>query len=261
VPYSSIIFQKKNHIARIIMNKPSEGNIITGQMGQEIEEACKQINGDEDVYVVIITGAGDVFSKGSELEKSFQSELKHYRRDSDIGTQISIIPQIAAIEKPVIAALNGDAIGQGLELALACDLRIASDKAHFGFPDVGMGVIPTDGGTQLLPRIIGKGKALELILTADIIDAKEALEIGLVTEVVPVEKLTAEVDTLAKSIASKAPIALRYIKEAVGKGLDMTLAQGLRLEADLYFLLHTTTDRTEGVKAFLQKRPPEFKGK
>lgn len=261
MPYSSIIFKKSDHIARIIMNCPSGGNIISRQMGQEIQEACKLINGDEDIYVVIITGAGDVFSRGSELEKSFQSEEKGYRRDADIGTQISIVPQVAGIEKPVIAAINGDAIGQGLELALACDLRVASDKAHFGFPDVGMGVIPTDGGTQLLPRIIGKGKALELILTADIINAREAMEIGLVNQVVSSEKLSIEADELARSIASKAPIALRYIKEAVGKGLDMTLAQGLRLEADLYFLLHTTTDRTEGVKAFLQKRAPEFKGK
>ena len=122
------------------------------------------------------------------------------------------------------------------------------------------GLIPSDGGTQRLPRIIGKGKALELILTAEIIDAASAMEIGLVTKVVPAESLNAEVDTLVKAIASKAPISLRYIKEAINKGLDLTLEQGLRLEADLYFLLHTTADRTEGIKAFQQKRPAEFKG-
>ena len=167
---------------------------------------------------------------------------------------------VAGIEKPVIAAINGDALGQGLELALACDIRIASQKAHFGFPDVALGLIPSDGGTQRLPRIIGRGKALELILTAEIINAAEALEIGLVTKVVPAESLIAEVDALAKAIAGKAPISLRYIKEAINKGLDLTMEQGLRLEADLYFLLHTTGDRTEGIKAFQQKRPPEFKG-
>jgi enoyl-CoA hydratase len=261
VPFSFINFQKKDHIARITLNRPSAGNIIGVQMGQEVGEVCKEINGDDDVYVVVITGAGDVFCVGSELEKSFESQKKLSRRDEEIGTQVSIVPLLAGIEKPVIAAINGDAIGQGLELALACDLRIASEKARFGFPNVANGVIPTDGGTQLLPRIIGKGKALELIFTADIIDAKEALDIGLVTTTVSPEKLNAEVEKLAKTIASKAPIALRYIKEAVSKGLDLTLEQGLRLEADLYFLLHTTNDRTEGVKAFLQKRTPEFKGK
>jgi enoyl-CoA hydratase/carnithine racemase len=121
-------------------------------------------------------------------------------------------------------------------------------------------LIPSDGGTQRLPRIIGRGKALEFILTAEIFGAAEALETGLVTKVVPAESLSAEVDTLAKAVAGKAPISLRYIKEAINKGLDLTMEQGLRLEADLYFLLHTTTDRTEGIKAFQQKRPPEFKG-
>ena len=145
-------------------------------------------------------------------------------------------------------------------MALACDIRIAAQKAHFGFPEVATGLIPSGGGTQRLPRIIGKGKALELILTAEIIDAASALEIGLVTKVVPAESLNAEVDTLVKAIAGKAPISLRYIKEAINKGLDLTLEQGLRLEADLYFLLHTTADRTEGIKAFQQKRPAEFKG-
>jgi enoyl-CoA hydratase/carnithine racemase len=147
-----------------------------------------------------------------------------------------------------------------LELALACDVRIAAQNAHFGFPEVTSGLMPTNGGTQRLPRIVGKGKALELILTGEIIDAAGALEIGLVTKVLPRESLTNEVEALAKTMAGKAPISLRYIKEAINKGLDLTMEQGLRLEADLYFLLHTTGDRTEGIKAFQQKRPPEFKG-
>ena len=169
-------------------------------------------------------------------------------------------PAVAAIEKPVIAAINGDAFGEGLELALACDVRIAAQNAHFGLPEIEAGLIPSDGGTQRLPRIIGRGKALEMILTGETIDAAEALEIGLVTKVVPAESLNAEVEALAKAMAAKAPVSLRYIKEAINKGLDLTMEQGLRLEADLYFLLHTTGDRTEGIKAFQQKRPPEFKG-
>jgi enoyl-CoA hydratase/carnithine racemase len=168
---------------------------------------------------------------------------------------------IAAIEQPVIAAINGDALGLGLEIALSCDIRLASAKARFTMPQVPKGLIPTDGGTQRLPRIIGRGKALELLLTAETITAAEALAIGLVSKVVPADVLAGEVANLAETIAAKGPIALRYLKEAVLKGLDMTLEQGLKLEADLYFLLHTTSDRTEGIKSFLEKRKPKYKGK
>ena len=167
---------------------------------------------------------------------------------------------MAGIEKPVIAAINGDAIGDGLEMALACDVRIAAQNARFGLPEIEEGLIPADGGTQRLPRIVGRGKALEMVLTGEIIGAAEALENGLVTKVLPPESVTVEAEVLAKAMAAKAPVSLRYIKEAINKGLDMTMEQGLRLEADLYFLLHTTGDRTEGIKAFQQKRPPEFKG-
>jgi enoyl-CoA hydratase/carnithine racemase len=152
-------------------------------------------------------------------------------------------------------------LGLGLEIALSCDIRITSEKARFAMTQVIEGFIPTDGGTQRLSRIIGRGKALEMLLTADAISAAEALEIGLVSKVVPADALTGEVTKLAETIASKGPIALRYLKEAVLKGMDMTLEQGLRLEADLYFLLHTTSDRMEGIKSFLEKRPPEYKGK
>ena len=257
---SLVILQKSNHIARITLNRPDANNSINLQMGQEMDDICRQINQDNDIYVVIITGAGDVFCGGNELGKSFQSGRKQSRSDEEIVKKYNVASSVASIEKPVIAAVNGDALGQGLELALACDIRIAAQKAHFGFPDIAMGLIPSDGGTQRLPRIIGRGKALELILTAEIINSTEALETGLVTKVVPAESLYTEVDALAKAIASKAPISLRYIKEAINKGLDLTMEQGLRLEADLYFLLHTTGDRTEGIKAFQQKRPPEFKG-
>ena len=256
---TSILVQKNDHIARITLNRPSAENVINLQLGQELEDACRQANQDDDVYVVVITGTGDVFCGGSELEKSFQSGKKRPSLE-EMGTQYNIATTVAGIEKPVVAGINGDALGQGLELALACDIRIASKKARFGFPNVALGLIPMDGGTQRLSRIVGKGKALELIFTAEIIGAEEAREIGLVSKVVPSESLATEVDALARSMANKAPIALRYIKEAVNKGLDLTLEQGLRLEADLYFLLHTTADRTEGIQAFLQKRTPGFKG-
>lgn len=247
MPFSTIIYTKKDHVAHITLNRPEVGNIINRQLAQEVEDACCQVNQDDDIYVVVITGAGDkAFCGGSELE--------------DLNSACSVARAVASVDQPVIAAINGDALGQGLELALSCDIRLASDKAQFGLPQVAQGRIPVDGGTQRLPRIVGKGKALELVLTAEIISANEAFEIGLVHKVVPEKDLASEVKAMAETIATKAPIALRYAKEAINKGLDLTMEQGLRLEADLYFIIHTTADRTEGIRAFLQKRPPRFKG-
>jgi len=239
---NAVLYEKEGHIARVTLNRPGAGNIIDRQLAREMEDICAGINQDDDIYVVVITGAGDkAFCAGSELKSN-------------------VAASVAGIDRPVIAAVNGDALGYGLELALSCDIRLASDTAKFGLNQVASGVIPSDGGTQRLPRLIGKGKALELILTAETISAQEAFEIGLVSKVVPAKDLKAEVETLVQGIATKAPISLRYVKEAVNKGMDLTLEQGLRIEADLYFLLHTTADRTEGIRAFLEKRTPDFKG-
>jgi enoyl-CoA hydratase len=244
MPHSTVSYTKKDHIGFITLNRPEAGNAVNPKMAEELEDVCLRINQDDDIYVVTLTGAGDkAFCTGSE----------------SAGTGVA--SALAGIQKPVIASINGDALGAGFELALSADIRLSSDKARFGFPEVSRGLIPSDGGTQRLPRIVGRGKALELILSAEIIDAAEALRIGLVSKVVKGEDLAAETDALAKTVAAKAPIALRFIKEAINKGLDLTLEQGLRLEADLYFLIHTTADRTEGIKAFLEKRPPKFKGK
>jgi enoyl-CoA hydratase/carnithine racemase len=243
--YSKIIYTVKDHVATATLNRPQAGNRLNLELAQELAEVCRRINQDEAVYVAIISGAGDkAFCGDSGVEEA--------------GCKAAAA--IAAIEKPVIAAINGDALGVGLEMALSCDIRLASDKAKFGFPEVAKGLIPAEGGTQRLPRVVGRGKALEMILTAGIITAKEALEIGLVSRTVPGKELMPEAETLARDIAAKGPIALKFIKEAVNKGLDLTLEQGLRLEGDLYFLLHTTKDRTEGITAFLDKRPPKFKG-
>ena len=246
MPYNTIVYTQKDHIALVTLNRPQANNLINQQLAQELEDACALINQADDIYVAIVTGAGDAFCVGGELEMA-----EH---------QLHPAAAIAGINCPVIAAINGDALGQGLELALSSDIRIAAEKARFGLPQVAQGLIPTDGGTQRLPNIVGRGKAVELLLTAGTIDAQEALAIGLVSRVVSEEKLMDEAEALVKNIAGKGPIALRYAKEAVNKGLDLTLEQGLRLEADLYFLLHTTADRTEGIRAFLEKRTPKFKG-
>ena len=247
--YAAINYTKENHIAYLTLNRPETGNTINQQMAQEIEAACCQINQDDDIYVVLITGSGDrAFCAGGELALL---ESNSY----------GVATAIARLSQPVIVAINGDALGWGLELALSCDIRLASNKAKFGFPQIAEGLIPMDGGTQRLPRIIGKSKALELILTGEIISAPEALEIGLVNKVIAKEELVAEAETIAKTLTTKGPIALRYAKEAVNKGMDLTLEQGLHLEADLYLLLHTTEDRTEGIRAFLEKRTPKFKGR
>jgi enoyl-CoA hydratase/carnithine racemase len=241
-----IIYTVKDHVATVTLNRPQAGNNLSLELAQELAEVSRRINQDEAVYVAIISGAGDkAFCEGGGVEK----------------TGYKAAAAIAAIEKPIIAAINGDALGVGLEMALSCDIRLASDKAKFGFPEVAKGLIPADGGTQRLPRVVGRGKALELILTAGTITAKEALEIGLVSRIVPLKELMPEAEALAGDIAAKGPIALKFIKEAVNKGLDLTLEQGLRLEGDLYFLLHITQDRTEGIKSFLEKRKPKFRGK
>jgi len=245
MPYSTVSYNAKDHVAYLTLNRPEAFNRIDLELAQEVADACRQANQDDEVYVVVIGGAGKAFCGGGEGK----------------GETYGVASAVAAIEKPVIVAINGDALGQGLELALAGDMRLAADDARFGLPQLTEGLIPADGGTQRLARLVGRGKALELILTAETIAAPEALEIGLVNRVVASAELAAEAKGLAESMARQGPIALRFIKEAVNKGLDMTLEQGLRLEGDLYFLLHTTADRTEGINAFLKKRKPKFKGR
>jgi enoyl-CoA hydratase/carnithine racemase len=256
MPNNLISYNKKDHIGYITLNRPETGNRIDLPMSQELADIGRQVNGDEDVYLVVITGAGVTFCSGGEIK-----HLEVSASGESIPDSFSAAEAIAGIDRPTIAALNGEAIGEGLEIALSCDLRIASDKARFGLPQIVEGRIPVNGGTQRLSRIVGKAKSLELVLTGEIIDAQEAFAIGLVNKVVPHSNLMSEVDNLAKTMAGKAPFALRYAKEAVNKGMDLTLEQGLRLEADLYFLLHTTADRTEGIQSFLLKQPHQYKGK
>jgi enoyl-CoA hydratase/carnithine racemase len=226
-------------------------------MAAELKDVRTEIQRDKTVKVAVITGEGqDVFCAGTDLE-----EFYTFENSAERIALFSVAPIIDAFNCPTIAAINGDALGQGLELALVCDLRMCSQKAALGMPQIMAGEMPWDGGTQRLARLVGKAKALELILLGETIDAEEAQRIGLVQSIIPQDDLMTTVMDLARKIAVKSPVSLTYVKEAIHKGMDLTLEQGLRLEADLYYLIHTTEDRTEGIKAFREKRRPQFKGR
>lgn len=251
----TVILQKQEAIATLILNRPESQNALNFQLAAELTDICQNIYAHEDIRAVIVTAQGkESFSIGNDAADGEARAKDPFHRFS-VSSPISILPQ------PVIAAINGDALGQGLELALACDLRICASHASFAMPQVAAGEIPRDGGTQRLSRLVGRGRALELILTGERIDARRALQIGLVHRVVPAEELMTAALAAARQLASRAPLAMRLVKEAVHQGMDLTLEQGLHLEADLYFLLHTTRDRTEGITAFREKRFPQFEGK
>ncbi len=243
----TIEYKKQGPIAHIVLSRPTADNQVNEELVAELDDLCGQIEQDETVSVVIVTGAGRCFSAGPDTRQA-------------VLAGCGAAAAIGRMERIVLAAINGDALGPGLELALACDIRIAASGARLGLPHARLGLVPRDGGSQRLPRIVGRAKALEMLLTGEPVDADEAYRIGLVSKVVSLERLAGEAEALANSIASKGPVALRYVKEAVTKGMDLTLGQGLRLEADLYFLLQTTQDRAEGIRSFLEKRPPRFTG-
>lgn len=252
--YEIVAYQKKEQIGVITLSRPGAGNAINTRLAGELIDICSKVCQDEEVRTVIITGAGETFCLGTDWSGSPSSETAQMKL-------LSVAGVIAQLGCPVIAAINGNALGQGLELALACDLRVAAETAHLGLPQISSGLIPWDGGTQRLPRLIGRAKAMEMILLGNTVSAEEALRIGLVNKVVPLEELSLAAANMAQRMASSSPLALRYAKEAIQKGMELTLEQGLNLEADLYSLLQTTEDRTEGIMAFRQKRQPEFKGK
>lgn len=252
--YQGILYEKHENIACVVLNRPDASNKLDSRLAVELREVCREIDDDEELRAAILTGNGDAFSLGAELMSgSAPVEL--------LNGLVNAVDAVASLELPVIAAVNGPALGEGLELALACDIRIASESAEFGLPQIIRGHIPMCGGTQRLPRIIGKGKAVEMILTGETIGAEEAYRVGLVNKVVSKEKVMATAEELAKRIARNAPIATRYAKEAILKGLDKPLGQGLRLEMDLSVLLQTTEDRAEGIQSFLERRTPKFRGK
>ncbi len=252
-----VLCQKYGPVLVVTLNRSDLKNIINSAIVAQFADIRDKILGDRNIRAIIITGAGDEsFCKGTDLEEFYASE-----KGLELIERFAISSIIDKMDRPTIAAINGNAFGQGLELALACDLRICADHVCLAMDQIVHGEMPWDGGTQRLSRLVGKGKAMEMILTGGSVDGQEAYRIGLVNQVVPREKLAAAAMDMAQEIASKAPIALKYAKEAVNKGMDVTLDQGLRLEADLYFLLQSTRDRVEGIRAFQEKRTPGFEGK
>ncbi len=250
-------YQKTNHVLVIDLNGPLDHSVVKSQISAELGEFCDGATWDEEVRVVVISDTGEKpLSRETDLTKAVSVDGLEEEMEPQSFTE-----PISKLDRPVVAAISGDAIGQGLELALACDIRIASETSCFGMSHIKSGLIPWDGGTQRLSRLIGRSKALEMILTGEVIDAQEALRIGLVSKVVPKKELMEVAMKMAQEMASKGPIALRYTKEAIYKGMDMTLEQGLHLEADLYLLIHTSKDRTEGIQAFREKKTPKFEGK
>jgi enoyl-CoA hydratase/carnithine racemase len=252
--YRTLTLETKGPLAYIRLARPGAGNPIDRAFLQDLDDACASINNDADVRVALLTAEGDVFSNGWD-----PAELEQGRGESRAQA-----PPFACLEsmgQPVICALNGDATSAGLELALACDVRLAAAGAKFALPETGQGLLPMAGGTQRLPRLVGRGEALRLILLGEQIDAAEALRIGLVSGVYPRDTLFAEAEALALRMAARGPLALRYAKEAVRRGLEQPLDQALRYETDLTVILQTTEDRAEGVRAFREKREPKFKGR
>jgi enoyl-CoA hydratase len=257
--YQNILVETSNRISFLTINRPDKRNALNQATRDDIQHALDELEKSMDSRVLVITGAGDkAFIAGADINE-FEGRTALMQREAMKG--LRIFSAIEEFPKPVIAMINGFCLGGGLELALACDIRIASDTAKLGQPEINLGIIPGGGGTQRLTRLVGEGKAMELILTGDAIDAAHAREIGLVNGVVSFADLRSTVLSLATRIAEKSPIALRMAKEAVKATARMSLHEGLEREMDLFCLTFGSEDKAEGVRAFLEKRKPDFKGR
>src|SRR5918912_2123704 len=257
--YETLLLEKRGRVAIITINRPEKRNALNIRTREEGAVLLESLRDDDGVGVVVFTGAGDKsFIAGADIGE-FAGRTALTQRDVMLGR--SLFTAIDSFPKPVIAMINGYCLGGGCELALACDLRIASETASFGQPEINLGIIPGGGGTQRLTRLVGEGKAMELILTGEIINAQTAYNIGLVNMVVPAADLEGKTMELANRIAEKSPIALRMAKEAVKLASRSNLDEGLRREVDLFALCFSSEDKDEGVRAFLEKRKPVFKGK
>ena len=256
----NVSYAKKGAIAYVTLNRPKVLNALNQRTWEELRKAFEDARDDAAIRGVILTGAGDkAFIAGADISELAEITAVEAENSSTYGQ--GVLNLIENLGKPVIAAINGFALGGGCETAMACTIRIAVDSAKFGQPEVKLGVLPGGGGTQRLPRLVGRGRALQLILTGEMISAQEAYRIGLVNEVVSAADLVTRAEAILKQIFSNAPIAVKYSLEAVNKGLETSQAEGLSLEASLFGLCAGTEDKKEGTQAFLQKRSAKFQGK
>src|SRR6266576_5357700 len=257
--YETLLLERAGRVAIVTINRPDKRNALNIKTREEGAAVLEELSTDDSVGIVVFTGAGDkAFVAGADIAE-FSGRTAITQRE--VMTGRSLFTAIDTFPKPVIAMINGYCLGGGCELALACDIRIASETASFGQPEINLGIIPGGGGTQRLTRLVGEGKAMEMILSGEIIDAKSAFSMGLVNHVFPADLLQAKTMELANRIAEKSPIALSLSKEAVKVASRSNLDEGLRREVDLFALCFSTEDKDEGVGAFLEKRKPNFTGK
>lgn len=258
--YENLLVERDGAVATVTINRPAKLNALDAQTIAELGQAMRECAGDASVRAVVLTGAGDkAFVAGADItELAVQTPAEG--KDRSAAGQC-VFDLLETLGKPVIAAVNGLALGGGCELAMACTLRLAADTARFGQPEVNLGLTPGYAGSQRLPRLVGRGRALELLLTGDMIGAARAYEIGLVNRVVPAAELRAEALRLATTLAGKAPMAVRYVLELVHRGADMPLAEAQHLEATIFGLVSSTEDMKEGTRAFLEKRAAAWKGR
>ena len=260
----AVLYEKKGHIAHITLNRPEAMNSINAEVWDSLTKVWLQVRDDDDVWTAIVTGAGDrAFCAGADLVEMSQVFQAAIAEGKPPMLPLPPVTPMAGLEiyKPFIAAINGVALGGGMELALACDIRIASETARLGTPEVKQGIIPTAGATQRLPRFVAFGIALEILLTGDMISAQDALGIGLVNHVVPAADLAAAAEAMAEKINANGPVAVRGAKEAAYRGVRMSLNDGLRLEQVISQTVISSDDAKEGPKAFSEKRKPEIKGR
>lgn len=258
--YNNIILEKNEDLAIMYINRPKALNALNKDTLTEMRSAIQDVAEDQNIKVMIVTGAGDkAFVAGADIAYMQPLSAAEGRAFSDYGEKT--MRMIELMEKPVIAAIKGFALGGGCELAMACDIRLAADNALFAQPEVGLGVIPGFGGTQRLPRLIGEGRAKELTFTADTVNAEEAYRMGLVNHIYPADELMGQAKKLAKRIASKGTLAVGFAKYAIGKGLQADLDTAMSIESDMFGMCSSTFDQKEGMGAFLEKRKPIFQGK
>ena len=258
--FETLVYEQKGGIAYVTLNRPKVLNALSRRTWEDLRAAFEGARDDAAVRGVILTGAGDkAFIAGADISELAHVTAVEAKASSAYGQ--AVLDLIENLGKPVIAAVNGFALGGGCETAMACTIRIAAEHAKFGQPEVKLGLIPGGGGTQRLPRLVGKGRALQLILSGEIIGAPEAHRIGLVNEVVPAAELIARAEAILRQIFANAPIAVTYSLEAVNRGMETSQAEGMAIEASLFGLCGGTEDKTEGTQAFLHKRPPQFQGR